>query len=65
MTTEERIEEMLHHAHERGYYTEVMTTVRKLNQTHPKMDFYGRWELAYHIAKQEFYENQSPGELPR
>jgi hypothetical protein len=29
MTTEERIEEMLHHAHERGYYTEVMTTVRK------------------------------------
>jgi len=65
MTTEERIEEMLHHAYERGYYTEVMTTVRKLNQTHPKMDFYGRWELAYQIAKQEFYENQSPGELPR
>ena len=64
MTTEERIEEMLHHAHERGYYNEVMNTVRKLNQTHPRMNFYERWELAYHIAKQEFYENQSPGELP-
>ena len=42
MTTEERIEEMLHHAHERGYYTEVMVKAREFNQLYPKMDFYKR-----------------------
>jgi ribosomal protein S18 acetylase RimI-like enzyme len=65
MTREQRLEEMLHHAHERGYYTEVMNEVRKLNQTHPKMNFYERWELAYQIAKQEFYESQPTDQLPR
>jgi hypothetical protein len=60
MTTEERIEEMLHHAHERGYYNEVMNKARELDQVNPKMDFYKRWELAYQTAKQEFYEN-TPG----
>jgi len=65
MTTEERIEEMLHHAHERGYYNEVMSKSRELNQLHPKMDFYKRWELAYQTAKQEFYENRPTEQLPR
>ena len=65
MTREQRLEEMLHHAHERGYYHEVMVKVRELDEKYPKMDFYDRWEQAYHISKSEFYENQSPGELPR
>ena len=65
MTREQRLEEMLHHAHERGYYNEVMSKARELNQLYPKMDFYDRWEKAYHISKSEFYENKSPGELPR
>ena len=65
MTTEERIEEMLHHAHERGYYTEVMVKAREFNQLYPKMDFYKRWELAYQTAKSEFYESQPADQLPR
>jgi hypothetical protein len=65
MTTEERIEEMLHHAHERGYYNEVMSKSHEFTQIHPKMDFYKRWELAYQTAKQEFYENKHTEQLPR
>ena len=65
MTREQRLEEMLHHAHERGYYNKVMMKVRELDQTNPKMDFYDRWEQAYHISKSEFYENQSTDQLPR
>jgi hypothetical protein len=58
MTREQRLEEMLHHAHQRGYYNEVMIKARELDQAHPKMDFYDRWEQAYHISKSEFYENR-------
>ena len=65
MTTEERIEEMLHHAYERGYYNEVMSKARELDQVHPKMDSYKRWELAYQISKSEFYEDRHTGEQPR
>lgn len=65
MTTEERIEEMLHHAHERGYYKEVMDKANEFLQIHPKMEFYKRWELAYQTAKQEFYENRPTEQLPR
>jgi hypothetical protein len=56
---------MLHHAYERGYYTEVMSKAREMHQLHPKMDFYKRWELAYQTAKQEFYENNPTEQLAR
>ena len=62
MTREERIEEMLHHAHERGYYNEVLMKSKELESINPKMDFYDRWEQAYHISKSEFYENRHTGE---
>jgi len=65
MTTEERIEEMLHHAHERGYYDQVMERVTKLTQSNPKMNLYDKYELAYSSSKKEFYENRHTGEQPR
>jgi hypothetical protein len=65
MTREERIEEMLHHAYERGYYNEVVTKSKELESVNPKMNFYDRWEQAYQISKSEFYENRHTGEQPR
>ena len=58
MTREERIEEMLHHAHERGYYNLVIEKALEISQTHPHMDIYDRYELAYSSSKKEFYENR-------
>ena len=60
MTREERIEEMLHHAHERGYYEQVIQKAKELETYNPQMNFYDRWEQAYHVTKSEFYEN-TPG----
>ena len=65
MTREQRLEEMLHHAHERGYYHELMSKSRELDQLYPKMEFYERWEKAYHITKSEFYESQPTDQLSR
>lgn len=62
MTTEERIEEMLHHAYERGYYHQVIEKAEELSKTHPKMGLYERYETAYTSSKKEFYENRSTGE---
>jgi len=56
MTREERLEEMLHHAHERGYYEQVIQKIKELEMQNPKMDFYERWEKAYYVTKSEFYE---------
>jgi len=61
MTREERLEEMLHHAYERGYYEQVIQKSKEMEIQNPKMDFYERWEKAYHVTKSEFYEN-TPGQ---
>jgi len=65
MTREQRLEEMLHHAHERGYYTQVLQKAKELEMYNPRMEFYERWEKAYHISKSEFYENRPTEQLPR
>jgi|TARA_B110000503_G_C7092325_1_gene389974 hypothetical protein len=62
MTREERIEEMLHHAHERGYYNEVLIKANKLKNKEPKLSHYDLWEQAYQTTKSEFYENRHTGE---
>lgn len=59
MTREERLEEMLHHAHERGYYEQVIEKAKELELHNPRMDFYERWDIAYHTTKSEFYEDKS------
>ncbi len=30
-----------------------------MEMQNPKMDFYDRWEKAYHVTKSEFYETTS------
>ena len=61
MTREERLEEMLHHAYERGYYNQVIEKAKELETNNPKMDFYERWDTAYNTTKSEFYES-TPGQ---
>ena len=56
MSNEQRIEEMLHHAYERGYYKEVLLKVSELEKLPKKMDYYDMWEFAYIATKKEWIE---------
>lgn len=58
MTNEERIEERLIHAHERGYYNKVLERVEKIRQENPKMDKYELYEMACTESKQEWLRNK-------
>ena len=58
MTNEERIEERLMHAHERGYYTQVMEKVKSLQFYNPKMGQYELFEMACTESKTEWLKNQ-------
>ena len=40
MTNEERIEERLMHAHERGYYHKVIARVNEIKMYNPRIDHY-------------------------
>jgi len=64
MTREQRLEEMLHHAHERGYYEQVIKKAKELETYNPRMEFYERWEQAYHISKSEFYDIKPTEQFP-
>ncbi len=54
MTNEERIEERLIHAHERGYYEAAMKKIKSLEMLHPKMDRYKLYEMACDECKEEW-----------
>jgi len=56
MTNEERIEERLIHAHERGYYHRVLEKVTQLRENNPKMDRYELFELACTQSKEEWLQ---------
>ena len=58
MTNEERIEERLIHAHERGYYNKVIERVEKIKQENPKMDRYELYEMVCTESKQEWLRNK-------
>jgi phage antirepressor YoqD-like protein len=58
MTREERLEEMIYHAHERGYYEQLMKKTKEMEMYNPKMNFYDRWEKAYYETKLKFYETE-------
>ena len=58
MTNEERIEERLIHAHERGYYTKVLDRVNQLKTFNPKLDHYEAFEMACTESKQEWLQTQ-------
>jgi hypothetical protein len=58
MTNEERIEERLIHAHERGYYENVMKKIKSLEMLHPKMNRYKLYEIACDECKEEWSKTQ-------
>lgn len=57
MTNEERLEERLHHAYERGYYSKVLQRVEELKQQQPKMNHYDRFDKACTELKREWKQN--------
>ena len=59
MTNEERIEERLIHAHERGYYHKVLDRVNKIKMYNPKIDHYEAFEMACTASKQEWLQTQN------
>ena len=59
MTNEERLEERLHHAYERGYYNKVLQRVEKLKDENPKLDLYARFDLACTESKQEWLQQNN------
>ena len=59
MTNEERIEERLIHAHERGYYHKVIDRVNRLKMYNPKLDHYEAFEMACTESKQEWLQTQN------
>jgi len=59
MTNEERLEERLHHAYERGYYNKVLERVEELKIQHPKMSHYERFDTACTESKQEWLQNNN------
>jgi hypothetical protein len=59
MTNEERIEERLIHAHERGYYEAAMKKFKSLEMLHPKMDRYKLYEMACDECKEEWLKENN------
>jgi hypothetical protein len=58
MTNEERIEERLLHAHERGYYKQVIDKVKHIKLYNPKIDHYEAFEMACTESKNEWLKTQ-------
>lgn len=56
MTNEQRIEERLIHAHERGYYHRVLERVEKIKQMNPRIDRYELYETACTESKEEWLQ---------
>lgn len=61
MTNEERIEERLIHAYERGYYNKVLERVETIKKQNPKIDRYELYELACSQSKDEWLQNKNNG----
>ena len=59
MTREERVEEMLYHARERGYYDQVLQKYKEIKILEPRIDLYECWDKAYYEAKSENYESST------
>ena len=57
MTREERVEEMLYHARERGYYDQVLQKYKEIKLLEPRIDLYECWDKAYYEVKSENYES--------
>ena len=54
MTNEERVEERLVHAHERGYYDKVMAQMKEMQMKYPKLDKYDLYDIVCDEVKTEW-----------
>ena len=53
MTNEEIVEELLHKAHIKGFYDEMMARVTKYRTKYPEMKLYDRYHKAYDKCKEK------------
>lgn len=61
MTNEQRVEERLLHAHERGYYTKVMSRIKEMEMKHPRMDKYELYDIVCDEVKSEWIKEMNNG----
>jgi hypothetical protein len=54
MTNEEIIEELLHKAHQKGFYNKMMETILTYKVTNPNANPYDHFILAYTECNQEY-----------
>ena len=61
MTNEERIEERLIHAHQRGYYKKVMKNVKELEKLNSRVDIHKLFETVCDEYKDEWLKDNNDG----
>jgi hypothetical protein len=61
MTNEERVEERLTHAYERGYYNKVMSRVKEMEKMNPKMNKYKLYDIICDEYKDEWLKENNNG----
>ena len=61
MTNEERIEERLIHAHQRGYYKKVMSRVNEMQKINPKINRYKLYDIICYEYKNEWLKENDNG----
>jgi hypothetical protein len=57
MSNEEHLEEILHKAHENGFYNELLNKVHQIQKDNPMMGVYEKFDLAYAQVKNEKLQN--------
>ena len=61
MTNEERVEERLLHAHQRGYYDKVITRIKEMEMKHPKINKYELYDIVCDEVKSEWLKETNDG----
>jgi hypothetical protein len=59
MTNEERVEERLIHAHERGYYNKVMTQFKELEIRNPNENKYRLYDIVCDTLKSDWLKENN------
>lgn len=61
MTNEERVEERLLHAYERGYYHKVLPKIKEMQMIYPKRDKYEIYDIVCDELKAEWLKEKNDG----
>ena len=59
MTNEERVEERLRHAHQRGYYDKVMSQIEELGIRNPHENKYRLYDIVCDKLKSEWLKENN------